>query len=127
MIKILITGANGLLGQKLTLLLGKKENIDTIATARRPLSYSLEHAKFHVLDVTDRNETEKIILEVKPDVVVHTAAMTQVDQCETDRETCWNVNVTGVKNLVDACEKVKTFLVHVSTDFVFDGTHGAIR
>ena len=124
--KILVTGANGLLGQKLTMLLDHQSDIHTVATARKPVSYSLIKAEFRILDVTNQKETEKVILEAKPDVVIHTAAMTQVDQCETEREACWKANVTGVENLVNACEKVNTFLVHVSTDFIFDGTHGPL-
>lgn len=126
MMNILVTGANGLLGQKLTRLLDQKSDLQTIATARRLIGYSLQHSKFRVLDVTNLIQTEKVIQEVKPDVVIHTAAMTQVDQCETEREACWQANVTGVENLVKACEKVNAFLVHVSTDFIFDGTHGPL-
>ena len=125
--KILVTGANGLLGQKLTILLDQQTDIHTIATARNPVSYKLKNAGFRVLDVTNQKETEKVILETNPDVVIHTAAMTQVDQCETEREACWSANVTGVDNLVMACEKVNAFLVHVSTDFIFDGTHGPLE
>jgi dTDP-4-dehydrorhamnose reductase len=126
MMKILVTGANGLLGQKLTTLLDQKSDVQTIATARKPVGYSLERTQFLLLDVTDPIQTAKVILEIKPDVVIHTAAMTQVDQCETEREACWNANVTGVENLVKACEMVNAFLVHVSTDFIFDGSHGPL-
>jgi dTDP-4-dehydrorhamnose reductase len=124
--RILVTGANGLLGQKLTMLLDQQGDIHTVATARKQVTYSLANAEFRMLDVTNQDETEKVIFEAKPDVVIHTAAMTQVDQCETEREACWKANVTGVENLVNACEKVNAFLVHVSTDFIFDGTHGPL-
>ncbi len=124
--KILVTGANGLLGQKLISLLTQKQEVHTIATARKPVSYSLTKTEFRILDVTNQKETERVILEVKPDVVIHTAAMTQVDQCETQREECWKANVTGVENLVRACENATSFLVHVSTDFIFDGTYGPL-
>jgi dTDP-4-dehydrorhamnose reductase len=52
--------------------------------------------------------------------------MTQVDQCETEQEKCWLNNVTAVENLVSVCEKVKTHFIHVSTDFIFDGTYGPL-
>jgi dTDP-4-dehydrorhamnose reductase len=52
--------------------------------------------------------------------------MTQVDQCETEREACWKANVTSVENLIRACAKNNVHLVHVSTDFVFDGTYGPL-
>ena len=124
--KILVTGATGLLGQKLTSLLIQKHDIHTIATARKAVNYNLKNAEFRILDVTDKKETEKVILEVKPNVVIHTAAMTQVDQCETEREACWKANVTAIEYLISACEKVNAFLVHVSTDFIFDGSHGPL-
>jgi dTDP-4-dehydrorhamnose reductase len=125
--KILFTGANGLLGQKLTILLDQQSGIQAVATARKPVSYTLKNTAFRTLDVTDQQETEKVILETIPDVVIHTAAMTQVDQCETEREACWKANVTGVEYMVKACEKISAFLVHVSTDFIFDGTHGPLE
>jgi dTDP-4-dehydrorhamnose reductase len=59
-------------------------------------------------------------------VVINTAAMTQVDQCETEKEQCWLANVTAVKYLVAACENTKSRLIHVSTDFIFDGSHGPL-
>ena len=124
--KILVTGANGLLGQKLTILLDRQDGIYTIATTRKAINYSLAHATFRILDVTDQKQTEEVMLDVKPDVVIHTAAMTQVDQCETERQACWDANVNGVENLVKACEKINAFLVHVSTDFIFDGSYGPL-
>jgi dTDP-4-dehydrorhamnose reductase len=81
---------------------------------------------FRELDITDSLQTEKVVDELKPDVVINTAAMTQVDQCENDREQCWKANVTGVENLVAACSKNNVHLVHVSTDFIFDGTTGPL-
>jgi dTDP-4-dehydrorhamnose reductase len=125
--KILVTGANGLLGQKLVRLLDQDRTIQTIATARTSISYLLSRGEFRILDITNQSETDRVIFEVKPDVVIHSAAMTQVDQCETEREACWKANVTGVEYVVKACEKVNAFLVHVSTDFIFDGSHGPLN
>ncbi len=124
--KILITGANGLLGYKLVQLLSKQSDIKTIATGRRMISDLPANVLFSELDITDPIQTEKIISHLKPDVIINTAAMTQVDQCETDRDACWKVNVTGVENLISACAKNRTHLVHISTDFIFDGSHGPL-
>ncbi len=124
--KILITGANGLLGYKLVQLLSKQSDIQTIATGRRIISDLPANVLFSELDITDPIQTEKIISHLKPDVIINTAAMTQVDQCETDRDACWKANVTGVENLVTACGKNQTHLVHISTDFIFDGSHGPL-
>lgn len=124
--KILVTGANGLLGQKLSLLLDRDEDVDLIATARTKLSVSLNRGKFIALDVTDPKQVEEIVSSIKPDVIIHTAAMTQVDQCETERELCWKNNVEAVEYVVDACTKNQVHLVHISTDFIFDGSHGPL-
>jgi len=124
--KILVTGANGLLGQKLCLLLDTDPQVELIATARGKLRYALSRGEFHTLDVTVQEAVIEVITQEKPDVVIHTAAMTQVDQCETEREACWLNNVTAVKYIIKACEKTGANLVHISTDFIFDGTHGPL-
>jgi dTDP-4-dehydrorhamnose reductase len=124
--KILITGANGLLGYKLVQLLSLQPAVTVIATARKIINGLPANVQFFELDVTDRDQTISVLSLTQPDVVIHTAAMTQVDQCETERELCWKANVIGVENLVEACEKNNTHLVHVSTDFIFDGSHGPL-
>lgn len=124
--KILITGANGLLGYKLVQLLSNQLNIQTIATGRRMISDLPANVLFSELDITDSIQTEKIISQLKPDVIINCAAMTQVDQCETERDACWKANVTGVENLITACAKTHAHLVHISTDFIFDGSHGPL-
>lgn len=124
--KILITGANGLLGQKLVNLLQQQENIQLIATARSASVQRISKGAFQLLDATNKNQVEQVIGIVKPDVVIHTAAMTNVDQCETDRESCWLNNVTAIEYLVAACEQHNVQLVHVSTDFIFDGILGPL-
>ncbi len=124
--KILVTGGNGLLGQKLVSLLDADKSVSLIATARRPLSFSLNAGQFQLLDITNQNEVDDVILKTHPDVVINTAAMTQVDDCETQRDACWKANVTAVEYLTKACEKANARLAHVSTDFIFDGSHGPL-
>lgn len=123
--RILVTGANGLLGQKLVELISTKNDY-LIATAKSKLVNDLPCGEYHSLDITNRSEVENVVRTSKPDVIINTAAMTQVDQCETEQEKCWLNNVTAVENLVHACEQTKTHLVQVSTDFIFDGTHGPL-
>ncbi|HYI77833.1 MAG TPA: NAD(P)-dependent oxidoreductase [Chryseolinea sp.] len=120
--KILVTGSNGLLGQKLTELLESDASIELIATATRPAAIPVNRGKFFLLDITNAGSVNQIMDDVKPDVIINTAAMTQVDQCETQRELCWQTNVTAVENLVVAAKRNNSHLVHVSTDFIFDGT-----
>jgi dTDP-4-dehydrorhamnose reductase len=124
--KILVTGSNGLLGQKLTKLLSQDKGVELIATAREKLAFSLIKGEFYPLDITNSENTERVILKTKPDVVINTAAMTQVDQCETEQDACRKNNVTAVENIVRACEKSGSHLIHISTDFIFDGTQGPL-
>ena len=122
---ILITGANGLLGQKLVDLLTKQPGVQLTATARgdNRLPYS-DRYSYRSMDITNRQQVLDVINESRPDAVIHTAAMTDVDKCETNKDDCWAQNVQAVESLVDACRSVGAFLLHVSTDFIFDGTAG---
>jgi dTDP-4-dehydrorhamnose reductase len=123
--KILVTGSNGLLGQKLIEKLSKAENIEVIATARgqNRLPFA-ENYKFVSLDITKKEEVTAVFDAEKPDVVIHTAAMTNVDQCETEKDACWDLNVKAVEYLLEASKKHNSFFVHLSTDFIFDGKEG---
>jgi dTDP-4-dehydrorhamnose reductase len=126
--KILITGSNGLLGQKLVELLVSKAHIETVATAkganRLPLNAGYRYIE---MDITDPEAVDQVLGTELPNVLIHTAAMTNVDQCEVEKDACWKLNVTATETLVTACAKYQIFLEHVSTDFVFDGTSGPYR
>ena len=121
--KILVTGSNGLLGQKLIEKLSKK--MDVLATARgdNRLPFK-ENYSFASLDITDKNNVDEVFNEFKPDVVIHGAAMTNVDQCEIEKEECWKLNVLATEYLLEAAKKHNSFFLHVSTDFIFDGKEG---
>lgn len=124
--KILITGANGLLGQILVgLLVEKGEGF--LATSLGPSRIQMPDVSFQSLDITDRNDVIRVVEEYSPSVIVNTAAMTQVDQCETDRKKCWQLNVMAVAHLIEAAARVNAHLVHLSSDFVFDGTSGPYK
>jgi dTDP-4-dehydrorhamnose reductase len=123
--RILITGSNGLLGQKLVDLLRKQSSVELIATARGNNRLpETEGYTYASLDITIQEEVLAIFDQFKPEVVIHTAAMTNVDTCETDREGCDVLNVNSVAYLIEACEKHGTYLCHLSTDFIFDGADG---
>ena len=121
--KVLITGANGLLGQKLVHLLGSKE-IAFLATSRGECRIADSTVPYQTLDVTEESQVNSVVATYKPSCIVHTAAMTQVDQCETDRDQCWDLNVNAVSHLIKAASVHGVHLVHLSTDFIFDGTDG---
>ncbi len=123
--KILITGANGLLGQKLVALLTQNPDVDLTATARGQNRLPVtEGYTYRSMDITDRQQVLDVIGEVRPDAVIHGAAMTDVDKCEIDKEACWAQNVTATEYIVTACQQTGAFLCHVSTDFIFDGEAG---
>lgn len=125
--KILITGANGLLGQKLVELMAKDAHLDLIATARGTNRLPSEEGyTFASMDITDKAQVLATIGKHTPDVVINTAAMTNVDQCELEREAGWHANVDSVAYLVEACAQNNCFLLHLSTDFIFDGTKGPL-
>jgi dTDP-4-dehydrorhamnose reductase len=124
--KILVTGANGLLGQKLVNLLQHEKQVHLIATARKNLVSQLVRGEFFPLDTTDKTQVKSVINQSKPDVIIHTAAMTQVDLCETEHEACIANNVTAVEHLISACETNHIRLIHLSTDFIFDGSQGPL-
>ena len=123
--KILITGSNGLLGQKLVYNLKQRKDVELYATAigeNRLIDKS--GYSFLSLDITDRNNVNKVIENVGPDVIINTAAMTNVDACEINKEACWKINVDAVNYLVEASLKFNSHFIHLSTDFVFDGESG---
>jgi dTDP-4-dehydrorhamnose reductase len=129
--KILITGSNGLLGQKLVYALLKRKDIQIIATSSGENRMQVKGGYvYKSLDITKKEEVEKVFSECTPDVVINTAAMTNVDACETNREECWAVNVTAVQNIVDVLTDLSSKgknpqLIHLSTDFIFDGLKGS--
>lgn len=79
---------------------------------------------FYPLDITDRESLFALIREIEPRTVVHTAAFTDVDGCETKRELAWRVNVEGTANVAQTCSEVGAKLVHLSSDYIFDGENG---
>lgn len=123
--KVLVTGGNGLLGTKTLELL--------LSQGRRPISASLEPNclnrflgtfPYEVLDITDAAAVGAAVRKLRPDAVIHTAAFTAVDACETQKELSWKVNVDGTANVAAACRDAGVRLVHVSTEYVFDGENG---
>ncbi|MEO6882855.1 MAG: SDR family oxidoreductase [Bacteroidia bacterium] len=131
--KILITGANGLLGQKLVYMLLKNKNIQLIATSKDE-NRILEKSgyTYESLNICNKSEVEKIFFKHLPDVVINTAAMTNVDACETQKEECFLLNVTAVQNMIDTIQQSKNKLrdshfIHLSTDFIFDGEAGPYK
>jgi dTDP-4-dehydrorhamnose reductase len=120
---VLITGANGLLGQKLCRDFSSSHKV--VATDLQPHSFvSLPRLSYETLDITDRRALDFHVRFYEPHVIINCAAYTDVDGCEIHRTEAWATNVGGVKNLVRACKKHDSKLAHLSTDYVFDGENG---
>ena len=123
--KILVTGSNGLLGQKLVYALYKRQDVNLVATSRGENRLGEKSGYvYEPLDITDKEQVKKIISKHQPDCIINTAAMTNVDACEIRREECRLINVAAVENIVSSISGSKTHLIHLSTDFVFDGSSG---
>lgn len=126
--KILLTGANGLLGQKIVEQIAASGKHELLATSRgENRNFITTGYEYASLDISKSDEVMNIIGSFKPDAVINTAAMTNVDQCENEKEACWDANVNSVANLVEACKAHHSHLIHLSTDFVFDGEDGPYK
>lgn len=120
--KILITGANGQLGQEiLNLLKNMKADIGQIHEAYKNANIKALNSK--ELDITAFQRVKACVSEFKPEIIINCAAFTNVDRCETDRETALKVNAIGPQNLAIAAEEISAKFIHVSTDYVFSGDH----
>ena len=120
---ILVTGSNGLLGQKLTDLYLQNNTINLVATGKGMNRHpSKEGYVYQEMDITDPQNVREVLEKYKPSVLIHTAAMTQVDDCEFKKEECDLLNVNAVKHLAELSSEMTFHLVHLSTDFIFDGT-----
>lgn len=122
---ILVTGSNGLLGQKITEQILKKKQFNLIATAIGANRYPVQEGYVYAeMDILNPENVKAVIGQYKPDAIIHTAAMTNVDTCENQKELAKLLNVTAVETLVALCEEYTIQLVHLSTDFIFDGAAG---
>lgn len=123
--KILVSGSNGLLGQKITDLALTDPRIELIATSKGPNRHPITQGYSYLeMDICNAVEVLQVIESVNPDVIIHTAAMTNVDACENDREYCHKLNVESVQSLAQICKEKDIHLIHLSTDFIFDGADG---
>lgn len=106
--KVLVTGVNGQLGYDVVKRLNK--------LGIESLGVDIEN-----FDLTNKEQTERYILNYRPDVVVHCAAYTAVDKAEDEKEKCYAINVDGTRHIAEACKKIDAKMVYISTDYVFDG------
>lgn len=108
--KILVTGANGMLGQDLCPILEDADFVDEVV-----------ETDIEKLDITDELQVKKVLKKEKPDIVIHCAAYTNVDMAEVEKELAHKINVIGTENIAKACKSIDAIMVLISTDYVFDG------
>lgn len=113
MAKMMILGAGGQLGRELSKIFPSAVKV-----------FHKETAGSNNLDLSNPGRVEKFILDAKPDVVINAAALANVDLCEKDHSLAYKVNGSSVGAMASACRKLGSILVHVSTDYVFDGKDG---
>ena len=119
--RILVTGATGFLGRTLLSLEGEAE---WMGCGRRPTA---EDIPYRQVDLADRQAVAALVAELAPDWVINAAAMTDVDGCEKDARAARQANVDIPENLAVACDAAGAGLIHISTDYVFDGKRGPYR
>jgi len=118
--RLLIIGSTGLVGSKIASIASKHgfEAYNTHNARTSPLPNSAQ------LNITDRDETLRLVSKVRPEAIVNTAALHNVDYCENHHEEATKVNVEGVRNLADAARETGSGIIYLSTDYVFDGNSG---
>jgi dTDP-4-dehydrorhamnose reductase len=123
--KIILLGSNGLLGQKLAeLLLRGSPHLVILSSVEDVPVVQYQSVEYVRIDITSKKDVRQAVVKYEPDVLVNCAAMTNVDVCESERELAWKINVTGVEHLIDAAKVHGSAIVHVSTDYIFDGRAG---
>jgi len=123
--KILITGANGLVGQNLSELF-QPTGYEVALLDLQKQNRLESHSNFEYIssDITNYPQLKEIIGSFKPHTIINCAAYTNVDGCETEKELSWKVNVTGPEYLADLAKRYDSHLIHISSDYVFDGKNG---
>ncbi|RZL17893.1 MAG: SDR family oxidoreductase, partial [Pedobacter sp.] len=122
---VLVTGSNGLLGQKITEKIIEEGGVNLVATSKGANRFPTEDKYVYAeMDILSAEQVRQVIEKYKPDAIIHTAAMTNVDTCENQKDLAYQLNVVAVQTLLSLCEEYNIQLVHLSTDFVFDGEDG---
>lgn len=123
--RVLIIGANGLVGQKLTEIFSHDRRFDLLISARQSEAYNQAASFGYVqLDASHLATVKELVWNFSPEIIINAAAYTDVDGCEREKELSWKANVTAVENLVAASRLVGARVIHISTDYVFDGKAG---
>lgn len=126
MSRVLILGSNGLLGQAMQRKFSPMHQV-TVSSAEERGFLPHSEAAYIQADLTSRTAVRNLMVQADPEIIINTAAYTNVDGCEEEREKCWAVNVLAMENILEAPYVKKPIIVHISTDYVFDGERGGYR
>jgi dTDP-4-dehydrorhamnose reductase len=121
--RICVVGANGMLGQRLVEAFLQSDEIQLLTCSVEPRPF-FDNTDYVCCDLTKRENIKNIMFEFYPDFIINAAAFTNVDLSEIERETAWKVNVKGVEYLAEASRVLDAQLIHISSDYIFDGTKG---
>jgi len=123
--RIFVTGSNGMLGQRIVHYFSKLENVELMACSvedkQVPGDKEVEYIQ---CDLRKRESIKSAVLNFYPDFIINAAAFTNVDLSESDRENAWKLNVKGVEYLAETCRVLDAHLIHISSDYIFDGKKG---
>lgn len=123
--RVFITGANGMLGEKCVTRLYDKHQIFA-SNLHEQLLYDCP-VKYYPLDITESKKVRTLVKEIEPDFIINCAAYTDVDGSEENKELAEKVNIEGVQNLIEAAHPYNSHIIHISTDYVFDGSNGPYK
>jgi dTDP-4-dehydrorhamnose reductase len=121
--RIIVTGSNGMLGQRTVEFYSSNENVELLSTSIEEKSV-INSVEYIQCDIKSRESIKKLISDYCPDFIIHTAAFTNVDLSEKLREDAWRINVKGVEYLAEAARAIDAQIIHISTDYIFDGKSG---
>lgn len=121
--RILVVGANGMLGQRIVKFYSEQDNTAILGCSIEAEAV-YNNADYITCDISKRESIKKIVYDFYPDVIINAAAYTNVDKSESERELAWKINVKGVEYLAEMCRVIDAHLIHISTDYIFDGTKG---
>jgi len=121
--RIFIVGANGMLGQRTIEFYKSVKNVQLFACSieANPLFRNVDYL---CCNITERDKIKQAVYNFMPDVIINAAAYTNVDLSETERETAWKINVKGVEHLAETARVIDAQIIHISSDYIFDGKKG---
>lgn len=121
--RIIITGANGMLGQRLFEFYSTLNDVELLVSSIEN-DFVFKNQNYIQADISNRNELKKVIYDFCPDFIINAAAYTNVDKSESERETAWKINVKGVEYITETARVLDSHIVHISSDYIFDGKNG---